>query len=98
MNTENNRNLSDEELNQVAGGAGDAMGKWLIGDYFTVKSGQGYYFGVLQDILTYFDGETRYIIESKFNAQLSAQKVYEYNWKVHVNPDDPSTGVVIKKI
>ena len=98
MNTENNRKLSDEELNQVAGGAGDAMGKWLIGDCFTVKTVESYIFGVLQNIVTFNNGETRYIIDMKFEASLKNRRVSESNGSKSVDPDRPASGVIIKKI
>ena len=98
MNTDNNRKLSDEELNQVAGGAGDAMGKWLIGDYFSAKFRDMYYFCELKKFEVYYNGETWYRFESKYTANLLLMEVEENAGKLIINPDDPSTGVVLKKI
>ena len=99
METEN-KNLTEEELSEVSGGAGAAAGKYQEGDLVTVKTDQYYYFGRLTDIEVYYDGDTRYIVDCAYTAGhlQSYTKVRSYGGRLRINPANPSTGVVIKKI
>ena len=99
MDLENSA-LTEKELKQISGGAGTANGKYTEGDLVTVKTSQYYYFGVLKRIEVYYDGDTRYVVESNFTAQhvVSFPNVREYHGTLRINPDNPTTGVMIKKI
>ena len=94
------KNLSEKELENVSGGVGAAMGSYQEGDLVTVKTDQYYYFGVLKRIEVYYDGETRYIVQSAYASQHQVifPKVREYVGTLRVNPANPTTGVIIKKI
>ena len=94
------KNLTEKEMENVAGGAGAAKGSYQEGDLVTVKTDQYYYFGLLNCIEVYYDGETRYIVQSAYTASCveSFPKVRAYGGKLRVNPANPSTGVIIKKI
>lgn len=94
------KNLTEGELENVAGGAGAAMGSYQEGDLVTVKTDQYYYFGLLKYIEVYYDGETRYVVDSAYMAscQNPFPKVWECGGSLRINPANPTTGVLIKKI
>ena len=99
-----NRKLTDKELEQVAGGAGDTMGKWLIGDLFTLKfSGyyDTYYFCRLAAILSDINRHTTYAFESELVANydiLNYYKVTRHVSTIHVNADGMGSYSIIKKV
>lgn len=76
------------------------MGSYQEGDLVTVKTEEYYYFGVLKRIEVYYDGETRYVVESAFTCRYmeSFPKVREYGGTLRINPANSNTGVIIKKI
>ena len=93
-------NLNEEELQQVSGGEGAAAGPYAEGDLVTVKTDQYYYFGTLKYIEVYYDGEIRYVVDSSYTAsnQQAFPNVREYGGRLRINPANPTTGVIIKKI
>lgn len=94
------KNLAEDELKTVAGGVGAAMGSYQEGDLVTVKTDEYYYFGELIRIEVYYDGDTRYIVQCVSTASYlySFPKVCEYGGELRINPANPNTGVIIKKI
>ena len=92
--------LNDASLEAVSGGAGAAAGSYQAGDLVTVKTDSYYYFGVLNRIEVYYDGDTRYVVESAYTYgyTMSNPKVRAISGTLRVNPANPGTGVIIKKI
>ena len=99
-----NRKLADKDLEKVVGGAGDAMGKWLIGDLFTLKfTGyyDTYYFCRLAGMLSDINRHTTYVFETELVANydiLNYYKVTRHVSTIHVNADRMDPYSIIKKV
>ena len=101
------KNLTPEELEQVSGGTGDQMGKWLIGDLFSIKrditTGDrrylSYFFCTLTGIVNY-NGGTRYVMQCEWEAEKTGSfyTVSEHKHTYYVDSRDSYSPVIIKKI
>lgn len=102
FNAENSVNeLSENMLEKVTGGAGGQSFAYSIGDLLALSGAFDniyFYFGKLADIEVYYDGETRYIIQTNCTAYNTGYcyRVSEYHADLQLRPEE--LGQIIKKL